>query len=147
MLFGVNDLIQAGDLMAKKRSTPRRASIPEPAAPRWRQVLLLLTIVPMAAGLVLFVAAWADWVFLGSQTGQTAAGALLASFGFAAANALQAKWLLAAGWAALGVAVWLLVGAGGWPWAFWLGIAAGAAGLALLGLEFARRYREVRAQR
>ena len=50
MLSDASDLIQAGDLTAKKRSSRRRASTAEPAAPRWRQVLLLLTIVPMAAG-------------------------------------------------------------------------------------------------
>ncbi len=127
--------------MARKHTSARRTAADAPQAPRWRQVLLLLTIVPMAVGVVLFVAAWADWVFLGSQMGQTVAGALIALLGFAAANALQAHWLLAAGWAGLGIGVWLLVGHSDVPWMFWAGAAAGAGALVCLGLEFVRRYR------
>lgn len=127
--------------MARKHASARRTAPAAPSAPHWRQLLLLLTIVPMAVGVVLFVAAWADWVFLGSQMGQTVAGALIALVGFAAANALQAHWLLAAGWAGLGIGVWLLVGHSDVPWMFWAGAVAGAGALVCLGLEFVRRYR------
>lgn len=133
--------------MSKQRSPARRraANAPgSPALPKWRQVLLLLTIAPMALGVVLFVAAWADWVFLGSQMGQTVAGALLALLGFAASNAVQQRWLLAAGWTALAVAVYLLVGRSAERWALWLGAAAGVTALILLGLAFIGRYREIR---
>lgn len=133
--------------MARKYTSARRTAPAAPQAPRWRQLLLLLTIVPMAVGVVLFVAAWADWVFLGSQMGQTVAGALIALLGFAAANALQAHWLLAAGWAGLGIGVWLLVGHSDVPWMFWLGAAAGIGALVCLGLEFVRRYRAISAGR
>ncbi len=112
--------------------------------PKWRQVLLLLTAVPMAIGIVLFVAAWADWILLGTQTGQTIAGALLALLGFAASNALQERWVLAAGWAALAGAVWLLVGHSSQTWALWLGAAVAVIALILLGLTFIGRYREIR---
>ena len=141
--------------MSKKRTPARRAAARHGAAapgkaralPKWRQLLLLVTIVPMAAGIALFVAAWADLVFLGTQVGQTVAGALLALLGFAASNALQERWMLAGGWAALGAAVWLLVGRSGETWALWLGVAAGAAALILLGLAFMERYRQTRATR
>lgn len=133
--------------MARKRTAARKVNPDAPSVPRWRQVLLLSTIVPMAVGVVLFVAAWADWVFLGSQTGQTVAGALIAFLGFAAANALQNHWLLAGGWAALGIGVWLLVGHPDVAWMFWAGVAAGIIALACLGLEFVRRYRVVAAGR
>lgn len=133
--------------MPRKRTPARRAANvrPTPPLPKWRQILLLLTILPMAVGIVLFIAAWADWVFLGTPTGQTVAGALLALLGFAAANALQARWPLAGGWAALGAAVYLLVGRAGQTWAWWLGVAAGVIALVLLGLAFIQRYRETRA--
>jgi len=136
--------------MPKKRTSPRRAAVgvAKPAAlPKWRQVLLLLTIVPMATGVVLFVAAWADLIILGTQMGQTIAGALLAFWGFAAANALQERWMLAGGWAALGGAVWLLMGRSTETWALGLGGIAGAVALILLGLAFIKRYRETRAAR
>ncbi len=114
------------------------------AMPRWRQILLLLTVVPMAIGIVLFVAAWADWIFLGTQTGQTIAGALLALLGFAASNALQERWLLAGGWTALAGAVWLMVGHSNQTWAPWLGAAVAVIALILLGIMFVGRYREIR---
>jgi hypothetical protein len=107
-------------------------------AGRWRQIGLVLTMLPMLAGIVLFVAAWADWVFLGSQMGQTMTGALLALLGFAASNALQGRWLLAGGWAGLGIAVALLVGVQQ-SWAQMFGGLLGGVGVVLLLVEFARR--------
>lgn len=98
----------------------------------------------MAIGIVLFVAAWADYIILGTQTGQTVAGMLLALFGFAAANAVQEHWLLAGGWAALAAAVYLLVGRAHETWALGLGAAVGFVALTLLGLAFIGRYREIR---
>lgn len=135
--------------MASKQSASRRkpAGRPTttPSAPvttgRWRQIGLLLTIIPMLAGIILFVAAWADWILIGTQTGQTVAGALLALLGFASANALQNKWLLAGGWAGLGFAVALLVGILE-PWAQMLGGLLGGVGVMLLAVEFVRRFRQ-----
>lgn len=133
--------------MLKKRPPARRRAAnatSSPVLPKWRQVLLLLTIAPMAIGVVLFVAAWADFVILGTQMGQTAAGALLALLGFAASNAVQQRWLLTGGWTALAAAVYLLVGRGSESGALWLGVAAGIVALILLGLAFIGRYREIR---
>lgn len=134
--------------MSKKRSSraPAKSAPATPATPLWRQVLLLASVVPMLAGIVLFVASWFDAVWFGNATTQTVTGALLALGGFALANAVQEKWRLAGGWALLALAVWLLL-APPQPWHFWAGAAAGIAGLGLVLSAFALRYREVRAGR
>lgn len=85
------------------------------------------------------MAAWADWVFLGSQTGQTVAGVVLALGGFAASNALQRRRMLAGGWASLGGAIALLVGLSSQTWTVGAGGALGLIGIGLIGVEFARR--------
>jgi len=124
--------------MAKRRSKNRPARRSDPQT-RSRQILLLLTVVPMAVGLVLFVAAWADWVFLGTPQGQTLAGGILMLAGFAAANLVLRQWMLAAGWGLLAVALWLLVGMTQ-SWARIFGGVVGVAGVVLVLIEFARRY-------
>ncbi|MBM4456967.1 MAG: hypothetical protein FJ011_04225 [Chloroflexi bacterium] len=127
--------------MPKKSSSIRRPASTEPVAlARWRQILLLLTIIPMLAGVILFVAAWADWVFIGAQAEQTVTGALLALLGFAAANLLQSRWLLACGWTSAAAAVWLVVSRPA-PWAGAVGAIAGATALIAVVIEFGRRFR------
>ena len=125
--------------MPRKRVSSRHSSSASPATlPRWRQILLVLTIVPMLAGILLFAGAWAGVVVLGTSTEQTVTGALLTLLGFAASNALQNKWRLAGGWAALGAAIALLLSG----WGLWPGVAGalfGVAGLVLLATEFVRR--------
>ncbi len=128
--------------LQRKQAARSAAPVPaQPATSGWRQIGLLLTIIPMLAGIILFVAAWADYVFIGTQTGQTVAGALLALLGFAASNALQGRWFLAGGWAALGIAVALLVGVLQ-PWAQALGGLMGGVGVVLLAVEFVHRFRQ-----
>jgi hypothetical protein len=138
-------LLPGGIIMAKKRKPASHRSAPQgaPHLPLWRQILLLVSVVPMLAGIVLFTASWFGGVWIGNSTTQTVTGALLAFFGFALANVAQAKWSLAAAWALLGVAVWLLIAPPA-PWLRWVGGAAGAAGVALVLLAFFQRYRQVR---
>ena len=147
--------------MAKKRSQGRRpppipatparapATGPRPivALPRWRRTLLLLTLLPMLAGILLFAGAWADVIVLGSATAQTMTGALLALLGFAASNALQGRWLVGGGWALLGVAIALLIGLSSQSWAANLGIALGVAGLLMVATAFMQQFRAQTARR
>jgi xanthine/uracil permease len=123
--------------MAKKRKAAA------PPLPRWRQAVLLASVVPMLAGIILFAASWFGAEWIGNGTTQTVTGALIAFLGFALANAAQAKWMLAAAWAMLGVAVWLLVAPPA-PAPRWVGGAAGVAGVALVLLAFVERYRQIR---
>ena len=121
----------------------RKEKSSQPEAPRWRQLLLIVSVVPMLVGVVLFVASWFDAVWIGTPTTQTVAGGVLACLGFTVSNALQAKWQLAGGWALLGLAVWLLVAP---PLIAlrWLGAVAGLAGAVLVLLAFVQRYRQIR---
>jgi len=111
--------------------------------PRHRQLLMLLTAVPMVTGIFLFVASWFDFVLVGTAESQTLAGALLALGGFAAANALQGLWRLAAGWLLIAAAIWLAVTQPLSPLR-WVAVAVGALGLGLVLASFIERYREVR---
>lgn len=136
--------------MAKKRSVAaspasRRRTEQAKATdqPRWRQILLIVSVVPMLAGVILFVASWFDAVWIGNPTTQTITGGVLACVGFTLSNVLQANWLLASGWVLLGAAVWLLVAPPLLPLR-WLGAVAGAVGAALVLLAFVRRYRQIR---
>lgn len=132
--------------MAKKRSPQRRRAVQTaPQMARWQQLLLLVTVVPMLAGIFLFVASWFDIQLFGTPESQTIAGALLALLGFAAANALQKLWRLALGWLLIAVGVWLATAAPGTP-LLWAGVAVGAVGLALVLWAFVERYRQVRSR-
>lgn len=111
--------------------------------PRYRQLLMILTAVPMVTGIFLFLASWFDFVLVGTAESQTLAGALLALGGFAAANALQGLWRLAAGWLLIAVAIWLAVTQPLSPLR-WVAVAVGAVGLGLVLASFIVRYREVR---
>lgn len=104
---------------------------------------MVLTAVPMVMGLFLFVASWFDLLLVGTAETQTLAGALLALGGFAAANALQGLWRLAAGWLLIAAATWLAVSQSQSPLR-WVAVAVGAVGLGLVLASFIERYREVR---
>jgi len=130
--------------MAKKSSARARKAAPRSkAVPRYRQLLMVLTAVPMVTGLFLFIASWFDFVLVGTAESQTLAGALLALGGFAAANALQGLWRLVAGWLLIAAAIWLAVTQPLSPLR-WVAVAAGAVGLGLVLASFIERYREVR---
>lgn len=124
-----------------KRSTARTsAARPVRHRPRWVRLLLGLSLLPMAAGLVLLVAALAGGTWLGSPVEQAGLGGLLALEGFALANALQQLWRPAAGWALIGAAAGLagFLGNSG-TWALVLAALLAGSGAVLLGGEFARR--------
>ena len=104
-----------------------------------RQQLLLLTVVPMVAGLFLFISSWAGWVVVGTAEEQAVIGALVMLLGFAASNAVQKTWTLAAGWVLLGVAIWLMVTPPS-PALRYLGMTFGVGGIVLILVEFTRRY-------
>lgn len=130
--------------MSKKHSPRARKAAPQSQAmPRYRRLLMVLTAVPMVMGLFLFVASWFDILLVGTPETQTLAGALLALGGFAAANALQGLWRLAAGWLLIAAAIWLGVSQSQSPLR-WVSFAVGAVGLGLVLASFVARYREVR---
>ena len=88
------------------KSTPRSASA---AQPNWVKLGLALTLVPLIAG-VLFIILWAlDMILWDDPLAQALIGVLFILFSFAANNAFQRKWILAAGWGLLSVADLLLL--------------------------------------
>lgn len=130
--------------MAKKRSPQRkRAAQAAPQMARWQQLFLLVTVAPMLAGIFLFVASWFDIQLFGTPESQTVTGALVALLGFAAANAIQKLWRLAAGWLLLAGGVWLATATAGTPF-MWAGVVLGAIGAVLVLWAFVARYRQVR---
>lgn len=130
--------------MAKKRSPhPRKQVQKGPVLSRRRQLLLIASLVPVLVGLFFFVASWFEIRVFGTDETQTLAGALLALGGFAAANAVQGLWRLAAGWGLCGIAVWLAVTAPQQE-VRWVAAAVGLVGLGLVLVSFIARYRQVR---
>lgn len=126
--------------MSGKRSSTRRPTSPAPAdsSDRRARSLLALTLIPLIVGLVLIFTALVGLTLWGSWAAQAVAGGLLVLASFAASNALQKQWLLAAGW--------LLVGAGiglGFSlvqtWATVAAFLMGGLGLYLLLNEFIKR--------
>lgn len=130
--------------MVKKRSVRRKQTAPAaPTLARWQQLLLLVTVVPMLAGIFLFVASWFDIQLFGTPESQTVSGALLALLGFTAANAIQKLWRLAAGWLLIACGIWLATAAPGTPF-LWAGVALGVVGAVFVLWAFVVRYRQVR---
>lgn len=126
--------------MAKK-SIKRSRKASKEDRPGWSKLLLMLTLVPMVMG-VLLILAWAlEFNMLGNPDDQIVVGFLFILFSFAASNAVQRNWRLAGGWALLAVADLLVLS---WleVWVQILSMLAGAAGLALIVIEFVQRYRE-----
>jgi len=129
--------------MAKKtqNSTRRSRKSRQKDRPGWSKLLLTLTLVPMVMG-VLLILAWAlEFDLWGAPEDQIVVGFLFILFSFAASNAIQRNWRLSGGWALLAVADLLVLS---WLeiWIQVLSMLAGAAGLALIVLEFVQRYRD-----
>lgn len=118
---------------AKKGSAKKNAS----SRP---SLLLALTLVPMVIGGLLILAWGLDIDIWDPPEVQVWIGILFILLSFAASNALQQKWLPAAGWLLLGVADFLLL-----RWlALWVQVIAlvmATAGIVLILFEFIRNWR------
>lgn len=96
--------------MANKRfSTPRRVSASkEQARPLLERWLLVLTLVPLAAGVIVILSGLAGILFFASRTAHIVWGGLGILLSFALSNAVQKQWSLAAGWLLLALAIGLI---------------------------------------
>jgi hypothetical protein len=110
-----------------------------------RNVLLTLTLVPLIIG-VLLIGAWAlDILILEDDQSQITIGILFFLLSFAASNALQKQWRLAAGWALLMCADLVILA--------WLDVRAqivaaafGLVGSVFLAVEFYQQYQQGKAK-
>lgn len=111
-----------------------------------KNLLLTLTLVPLIIG-VLLIGAWVlDILVLDDFQAQITVGVLFFLLSFAASNALQKRWRLAAGWGLLMCADLVLMG---WleVWAQVTALGVGLIGLVLLVIEFYKQYRSGRAEK
>jgi len=126
--------------MAKKKTNKAQQGAPRKKNSPGVNVWLMLTLVPVVIG-VLLIFAWAmDFLLLDDAQVQLFVGILFFLLGFAASNAIQKRWGLAAGWGLLMVADLILLA--------WLNLYAqiaamivGAVGLGFIVVEFYRQYR------
>ncbi len=128
-------------MSAKRTSKTASTSRSKPRASTPRNLLLMLSLLPLAAGILLVLGWAADIIVWGSDQFQVSIAVLLILISFALSNAVQKNWILAAGWTLMVVADVLLV--------FWIdynlqiiAFVIGGVGLILLGYEFIRRFRE-----
>lgn len=127
--------------MTKKSSARSKKLSAQKASSPGNNVLLMLTLVPLVIG-VLFIGAWAlDMSILGDAQSQITVGILFFLFSFAASNALQKRWRLAAGWGLLICADLVLLA---WLdlWAQLVAIGFGLVGLIFLASEFYKQYQQ-----
>ncbi len=106
--------------------------------PAWKRLLLTLTLVPLAIGILLLIAWMLDLEIFGNPERLPPVASFFILLSFTASNLIQAHWLLATGWGLLSVASLLL----------WLSTSStvliasyilGGLGLILLGLQYFRR--------
>jgi hypothetical protein len=103
-----------------------------------KNVLLMLTLVPVVIGLLLIVA-WALELEIFANQSEVQVGVFFLLFGFALSNVLQKRFGLAAGWGALAIADLIVLT---W-WNIWaqaIASIAGLSGLIFLGVEFYKQY-------
>jgi len=121
--------------MAKKTSKKKKRT--KRTSPG-KNILLMLTLVPIVIG-VLLILAWAlDFEILANQS-EVQVGLFFLLLGFALSNVLQKRLGLAAGWGALAVADLIILT---W-WNIWaqaIASIAGLSGLIFLGVEFYKQY-------
>jgi len=102
-------------------------------------------LVPLVIG-VLLIGAWVlDIEIFEDPQAQITVAVLFILLGFAASNAMQKRWRLAAGWGLLMIAdliilAWLNV------WAQTVAIGIGVMGITFLAIEFYRQYRQGRVE-
>ncbi|MGE5250391.1 MAG: hypothetical protein ACM3QS_09285 [Bacteroidota bacterium] len=130
--------------MANKQTSRNRTSPSQQKRSAGTNVLLTLTLVPLVVGLLL-IGAWAlDYLVLEDAQSQLIVGVLFFLLSFAASNALQRRWRLAAGWSLLICSDLVLL-----AWLnLWAQIAAlifGLVGLGLIVVEFFRQYQRGKA--
>lgn len=126
--------------MAKKSKQKYTRTAAQKRSGLGKNLLLTLTLVPLVIG-VLLIGAWVlDILVLDDFQSQITVGVLFFLLSFAASNALQKKWRLAAGWGLLMCADLVLMG---WleVWAQVTALGVGLIGLILLLIEFYRQYR------
>lgn len=126
--------------MAKKTKQKYTRAAAQKRSGLGKNLLLTLTLVPLIIG-VLLIGAWVlDILVLDDFQAQITVGVLFFLLSFAASNALQKKWRLAAGWGLLMCADLVLMG---WleVWAQVTALGVGLIGLILLLIEFYRQYR------
>lgn len=126
--------------MAKKSKQKYTRTAAQKRSELGKNLLLTLTLVPLVIG-VLLIGAWVlDILVLDDFQSQITVGVLFFLLSFAASNALQKKWRLAAGWGLLMCADLVLMG---WleVWAQVTALGVGLIGLILLLIEFYRQYR------
>ena len=103
-----------------------------------KNILLMLTLVPVVVGLLLILAWALDFEILANQS-EVQVGLFFLLFGFTLSNVLQKRFGLAAGWGSLAVADLIILT---W-WNIWaqaIASIAGLSGLAFLGVEFYKQY-------
>jgi|GEM_PF-767002 len=140
---------KGAELMASKRSKKGKSSVPSSSAEQskgWKRFLLLVTLTPLAAGLLLIFGAVFDMIVWISPPAQALLGGLFVLGSFVIFNALQNQWNLALGWLLFGLAIWMWLTWLDNAWLRLVAYALGASGLVLLGIEFVRRYREQQVQ-
>lgn len=126
--------------MAKKSKQKYTRTAAQKRSGLGKNLLLTLTLVPLVIG-VLLIGTWVlDILVLDDFQSQITVGVLFFLLSFAASNALQKKWRLAAGWGLLMCADLVLMG---WleVWAQVTALGVGLIGLILLLIEFYRQYR------
>ena len=130
--------------MANKSTSKHKKTPPKKKSTPGRNVFLALTLVPLVIGLI-FVGAWVlDLEILDDIQSQLTVGIFFFLVSFAASNAMQKRWRLAAGWGALAVADLVTLA--------WLNLVAqivalsvGSIGVILLGIEFYNQYQQNKA--
>jgi hypothetical protein len=125
--------------MAKRTSLSRVSSSSRSSAPgfSWKNFFLLVSLLPIAAG-VLLIIAWALDLLVWDAPIQISIAIFSLLLGFTISNAAQQNWVLTAGWLLLAVGdllflsprIEILYGA----------IALVAAGILLVVFELARRF-------
>lgn len=123
------------DKHASKKSSLSR---PGAKAPPAKNLLLMLSLLPLIAG-VLLVFAWVlDINIWGDAQFQVSLAILLMLVSFAISNAVQKLWFLAAGWTLLAVADLILILLVDYRYQI-VAFVIGGVGLVLVGYEFFRR--------
>ena len=122
----------------KKKNTTNKLSSKKRSSPG-KNILMTLTLVPMIIGVIL-IGAWALEIEVLKNQSEVTVGVLFFLLGFAASNAFQKRYKLAAGWGALAVAdlillTWLSV------WAQGVALVVALIGIVYLGIEFYKQYR------